>query len=193
MAIQVPGKRWGKRLQKSKVFGKGGHAKKNILADLLITPLVDMFVIIVLFLLMNFSATGQVIQMSKDIQLPTAHNVKPLELAPVVMVSKKEIIVYGKSVGRLDDISHSDSLDIPALEENLQEHKKNSEQLHQSAGDSQTFSGDVNIQADASIPFKIIQRVMFSCSTAGYNNINFAALTVSDVKAAKATASAAGT
>ena len=58
MAIKVPGKRFGKRLAKSKVFGEGGHGHKAIYADLLITPLVDTFVIIVLFLIANFSATG---------------------------------------------------------------------------------------------------------------------------------------
>jgi biopolymer transport protein ExbD len=76
MAIEIPGKRWGKRLQHSKVFGHGAHGKKTTYADLLITPLVDMFVIIVLFLIANFSATGEVLMMTKDIQLPEAANVQ---------------------------------------------------------------------------------------------------------------------
>ena len=59
MAIESPGKRFGKRLQKSKVFGHGHGSHKATNADLLITPLVDMFVIIVLFLIANFSATGE--------------------------------------------------------------------------------------------------------------------------------------
>ena len=41
MPIKAPGKRWGKRLEKSKVFGEGGGHHKSIYADLLITPLVE--------------------------------------------------------------------------------------------------------------------------------------------------------
>jgi hypothetical protein len=71
MGIQVPGKRVGKRLEHSKVFGNHAlHNKKSGFADLLVTPLVDMFVIIVLFLIANFSATGEVLMMSKDISSP---------------------------------------------------------------------------------------------------------------------------
>src|SRR5437868_7678428 len=117
MAIKVPGKRYGKRLEHSKVFGHGGHGKKSTFADLLITPLVDMFVIIVLFLIANFSATGEVLNMQRDIQLPEAFNVQEIEIAPVVMVSNTDIIVSGAAIGRLDDLTKDVSNDIPALEE----------------------------------------------------------------------------
>ncbi len=34
----------------------------------------------------------------------------------------------------------------------------------------------VNIQADRNLPFRIVNRVMFSCSVAGYSRMNFATL-----------------
>jgi hypothetical protein len=87
MAIQAPGKRFGKRLEHSKVFGHGGvGGHKNVNADLNVTPLVDMFVILVLFLIANFSATGEILSMQKDIQLPEAANTLGLTFAPTVMV-----------------------------------------------------------------------------------------------------------
>src|ERR1043165_1052251 len=124
MAIEIPGKRWGKRLAHPKVWGHGGHGKKTTYADLLITPLVDMFVIIVLFLIANFSATGEVLMMTKDIQLPEAVNVKEVEMVPVVMVSNEQVIVQGTVIGRVEDLSREDCLNIPALEEKLREMKK---------------------------------------------------------------------
>jgi len=36
----------------------------------------------------------------------------------------------------------------------------------------------VNIQGNKDVQFKIIKRVMFSCATAGYNNINFAVMSI---------------
>jgi biopolymer transport protein ExbD len=177
MGIEIPGKRWGKRLQHSKVFAHGGHGKKTTYADLLITPLVDMFVIIVLFLIANFSATGEVLMMSRDIQLPEAFNVTEIEMAPVVMVSSTDIVVSGTAIGRVEDLTKDEYLNIPALEEKLREMKKQYEDLHALAKDTDgSFKGDVNIQAHKDVQFKVIKRVLYSCATAGYSNLNFAVL-----------------
>src|SRR4051812_9820130 len=123
MAIQVPGKRWSKRLQHSRVFGKHAPAgKKNISADLLITPMVDMFVIIVLFLIANFSATGEVLNMNNAIHLPEAAHVQEVELAPVVMIFRDSIMIDGALVGKVEDLVKEDSyLNIPPLEEKLRD------------------------------------------------------------------------
>ena len=176
MAIQIPGKRVGKRLRNSKIFGHGGMAKKSGYADLLITPLVDMFVIIVLFLMANFSATGEILSQTKDIQLPSAVNVDPIELVPVVMVSNEQVILSGTLIGRVEDLTRDDMLDIPLLQEKLREQKKQDEDLHALAQDGQPFKGDINIQGHKDVQFKIIKRVMYNCAAAGYGNINFAVL-----------------
>jgi biopolymer transport protein ExbD len=181
MAIITPGKRFGKRLMHSKIFGH--HAslgKKAVFSDLNVTPLVDMFVILVLFLVANFSATGEILAMSKDIQLPEAANTDELQLAPVVLVSTESVIVSGIMIGRVDDLTREDYLNIPALEEKLREMKKEFEDLHNAANDSGAFKGDVDIQADKSVQFRIVKRVMFSCASAGYGNIAFATMASSD-------------
>jgi biopolymer transport protein ExbD len=192
MAIKVPGKRYGKRLQHSKVFGHGAaHGHKSGNADVLITPLVDMFVIIVLFLIANFSATGEVLMMTKDIQLPEAVNVKEMEMNPVIMVSGDEVSISGNVVGRVQDLVKEEYLNIPALEEKLRDMKKQFEDLHTMAeGNSNAFKGDVNIQAHKDVEFSIIKRVMFSCASAGYNNINFATLQKGEAGAEPPTAAA---
>ena len=192
MAIKVPGKRYGKRLQHSKVFGHGAHhGKHGGNADVLITPLVDMFVIIVLFLIANFSATGEVLMMTKDIQLPEAVNVKEVEMHPVVMVSDTQVSISGTVVGQTADLVKEEYLNIPALEEKLREMKKQLEDLHAMAdGSSNAFKGDVNIQANKDVEFAVIKRVMFSCASAGYNNINFATLQKGEAGAEPPTAAA---
>ena len=177
MSIKVPGKRYGVRLSKSHFFsGHHSTGKKSTSADLLITPLVDMFVIIVLFLIANFSATGEILNMTKDVQLPTASHVKELDLAPVVVISATDVIMNGVAVARVADLAHEDYLSIPALEERLRESKKQTEELHSAPADGQAFTGDVNIQGHKEIPFKVLKRVMFSCQNAGFGNINFAVL-----------------
>jgi biopolymer transport protein ExbD len=176
MAIVVPGKRFSPRLQRSRIFGKHGHGKKSTFADLLITPLVDMFVIIVLFLIANFSATGEVLFMTKDIQLPSSTNGEPIDMKPVVQVSKTAILVQGETVAQVADLGKDEYWNIPSLEEKLRDEKKRLDVMHE--GDKEGgFKGEVNIQADKDVEFSIIKRVMYSANQAGYFSLNFATLT----------------
>jgi biopolymer transport protein ExbD len=132
----------------------------------------------VLFLIANFSATGEVLMMTHDIQLPEAANVKEVELHPVVMVSNEQVSISGTIIGRVEDFTKDEYLNIPALEERLRDMKKQYEDLHAMAkDDANPFKGDINIQAHKDVEYAVIKRVMFSCATAGYNNINFAVLT----------------
>jgi biopolymer transport protein ExbD len=177
MAIVAPGKRYGHRFEHSKMLSHGG-GKRSVFADLNVTPLVDMFVILVLFLIANFSASGEVLSMSKDVVLPEAANTEELQLAPAVLVSKEQIILSGTIIGRVDDLSKEDYLNIPALEEKLREMKKQFEDLHNAANDSGAFKGEVNIQADKGVQFRIVKRVMMSCAAAGYGSIAFATMAI---------------
>ena len=62
------------------------RSKRNVIADLLLTALIDAFSILVIFLLMNFSANGEIIFMGKGIELPKAAKGESLERNPVVKV-----------------------------------------------------------------------------------------------------------
>src|SRR3984957_11943350 len=176
MAIKNPGKRPAKRFLKSKVMGgKFLKGKKSGNAELQLTSMVDMFTLLVIFLLANFSASGDVLFMSKDIQLPTASHGNELERAPVVAITDNFIGLEGQKVVDVDQIAHDEILNIQQLEDNLRDLKKREEFVHQLDKDHQ-FAGKINIQADKKTHFKIIKRVMYSCAMAGYNQINFATL-----------------
>ena len=185
MAIQAPGKRPALRFQKSKVMGgKFMKGKRSGNADLQLTSMVDMFTLLVIFLLSNFSASGDVLFMSKEITLPTASHGTEIERAPVVAITDNFIGLEGQKVVDVDQIAHDEILNIQQLEDNLRDLKKREEFVHQLDKDHQ-FAGKINIQADKKTHFKIIKRVMYSCAMAGFNNINFAVLTGAQPKDAK--------
>src|SRR6202165_318957 len=105
MAIVTPGKRPGDRIAASRVFGKKFvRGKKSGYASLMLTSLVNMFTIIVIFLLMNFSANGEVLYMSKDIKLPDAYHGAQLERAPVVSVSAEAVTFDGRMLLNAGDL-----------------------------------------------------------------------------------------
>src|SRR5512138_1028985 len=186
MPIVTPGKRPALRFQKSKILGgKISRGRKATNAELNVVPMVDMMTMLVIFLLQQFSSTGEVLYMQKDIKLPDAHHGQLIEIAPVVAISSQQVVVTGVKVADIADLDRdSGYLNIPALEERLRDEKKRWEFIHKQDPSSK-WDGVVNIQADKGVPFRIVKRVMYSCGVAGYFNVNFAAL---DAPAASAAA-----
>ena len=84
MTIQTPGKRPFAPWLKDAAPLSRGAKKHGAVADLLLTPLIDMFVILVVFLIMNFSATGDFQNFSSDIWLFQARATAELERVPVI-------------------------------------------------------------------------------------------------------------
>jgi biopolymer transport protein ExbD len=173
MPIKKPEKRpfapWN---QDNKAMKKGGR-KVNGAADLLLTPLIDMFVIMVVFLIMNFSATGELVNLSKDIQLPKATVTSMLERAPIIQISANTVAIEGSKVGDADEILKDPDLRIPSLTDKLQEMRKIDEMMHP----GQPFKGQLIINCDKAIDFKLVRKVMFAAADAGYTNFNYAVLT----------------
>ena len=184
MPIVTPGKRPAKRFEKSRILGgKMGRIHKSLNADLNVVPMVDMMTMLVIFLLQQFSSTGEVLYMQKDIKLPDARHGQMIEIAPTVAISAQQVVVTGVKVADIPDLDRdSGYLNIPALEERLRDEKKRWEFIHKQDPSSK-WDGVVNIQADKAVPFRIVKRVMYSCGVAGYFSVNFAALDAGSVEA----------
>ncbi len=177
MPIVTPGKRPAMRFKKSKIIGgKISRGRRAINAELNVVPMVDIMTMLVIFLLQQFSSTGEVLYMQKDIKLPDAHHGQMIDIAPVVAISADQVVVTGVKVADVGDLDRdSGYLNIPGVEERLRDEKKRWEFIHK-ADPSSKWDGIVNIQADKGVPFRIVKRVMYSCGVAGYFNVNFAAI-----------------
>src|SRR5512140_65855 len=105
MAIVQPGKRPSKRLQRSKVLGgKITRGRKATNVDLNVVPMVDMMTMLVIFLLQQFSATGEILFMTKDIRLPDARHGQLIDVAPVIAVSAAQVVVSGQKVAEVAEL-----------------------------------------------------------------------------------------
>ncbi len=157
-----------------KFVQKGSHGKRGIYAELNLTSMVDMLTILVVFLLQTFSASGELLVVSKNIVLPEATNFKDLERAPVVGVSHDSVTLDGRPVADALELNKENTVDwkITDLHDQLVTLKNNFKLLHPS--ESEKFNGTVIVQADKSVDFKVIKKVLYSCAVAGYNNVNFA-------------------
>ncbi len=97
----------------------GGSRSTNIALNL--TPFVDMMTILVTFLLMVFSSSGQLLQAQKGLDLPTADSHDTLQQAPVIIVTKTDITYQGQLVATTESVLRDDSptFKIDALFERL--------------------------------------------------------------------------
>jgi biopolymer transport protein ExbD len=169
--ITKPGPRLGHEVP-LKFVSKGAHGKKSTYAELNLTSMVDMLTILVVFLLQTFSASGELLTVSKNIVLPEAQNFKDLERAPVVGISKDSVTLDGVPVADAAELNKENTIDwkITDLHDRLVTLKNNYKLLHP----TEDFKGTVIVQCDKSVDFKVIKKVMYSCAVAGYNNVNFA-------------------
>lgn len=154
-------------------FVRGGAGgKKSTYAELNITSMVDMLMILTVFLLMTFSASGELLQVQKNITLPEAQNYRDLEQAPIIAVSKDSVTLDGHMVADATVLNQENTADwkIVELHDTLVTLKNNYKLLHP----SDEWKGIVIVQADKGVDFKVIKKVMYSCSLAGYQNVNFA-------------------
>jgi biopolymer transport protein ExbD len=158
-----------------------GHGKKSVYATLNLTPMIDMFVMIVIFLLMTFSASGEIIMVSKDIKLPDATQFAELERSNVIAITSPEgdtragvVTLDGREVVSVRELVESESPDwkIPRLTEDLETNKHNCKLLH--PDDADTMCTFVIVQSDKKVEFKALKKIMYSAGLAGYSNISFA-------------------
>jgi biopolymer transport protein ExbD len=150
------------------------HAgRKSVYEALNLVAYIDMMTMLVIFLLMSFSASGEILFIQKNIVLPEAQNWTDLERAPVIGVTKEVVTLDGVQVASADEImkdSATGDAKISELHDRLVTLKNNYKLLHP----NQEFNGVTIIQADKGVEFKALKKVMFSASTAGYQNVNFA-------------------
>lgn len=139
---------------------KWGNWKRGIVADLLLTALIDAFSILVIFLLMSFSSTGDILFIGKGTELPKATRTDILERNPVVKIEEgkmyleDQVITEETLVGALLDI------------------RKKFLELHP----GQEFANTITIQADRRVPYVTLNSVVLAASHAGISDVNFAVL-----------------
>jgi biopolymer transport protein ExbD len=137
-----------------------------------LTSLMDVFTILVFFLLVN-SASTEVLQTPKRISLPdSVVEEKPRETV-VIFISPTEVTVQGESVIEVAEILKTNAQNIDVLGDQLQRVGENVIGLNTKlVAETQ----EVTILADKSVPFIVVKKVMSTCTNRGYGRISLAVL-----------------
>ena len=154
--------RRSKRMQRSHKRHKRGGA-------LNLVSLMDIFTILVFFLLVN-SSDGEVLPGTKNVELPESISEHRPEKNLVIMVTNTHILVQGQKVVALNNIAASELM--PSLQKTLEIQR--AKQIDNSG--NPTLKSEVTIMGDKNTPYKILKKVMLACTEAGYERISLAVL-----------------
>ncbi len=137
-----------------------------------LTSLMDVFTILVFFLLVN-SGAAEVMESPKQIELPESDVVaKPRETV-VIFIGREQVVVQGEPVVDIVEILESPDEDIEPIMERLALMKEN---IIGTSTLQVAESQEVTILADRSVPFAVIKRVMSTCTGQGYGRISLAVM-----------------
>jgi biopolymer transport protein ExbD len=136
---------------------------------------VDLFTNLVLFLLYNFSGEATAIPSAERMKLPESL----AELMPrttlTIMITQTDIVVDGRKVAEIGPILKDDDLLIPALKKEM-DYAAERGKFFANAGTGKPFEGRVTILGDKQIPFRLLEKVMFTCSQSEFGQIDLAVI-----------------
>ena len=136
-------------------------------SSLVLTSLMDIFIVIVIYLLMN-QAVGVDVAPPKAIKLPES----VVDTAPrqtvVMTVSNIDVVVQGERVATIADVLASNDDYIEAVGKRLDRIRESYIGIND---ESMSNSTEVTIMADQRVPFKVLKKLMSTSSSAGYGKI----------------------
>ncbi|WP_226702043.1 ExbD/TolR family protein [Microbulbifer elongatus] len=183
--------------RESRRMKRMARSRKRKTSGMNLTSLMDVFTILVFFLLTN-SASNEAIEAPKVITLPdSVVESKPRETV-TLMVTHDEVLIEAKPVMKTEDLYQSEELVVAAIQEAmvqevgkavtmaeteleeakavLAERAAAGEDVSEAMAELLAEPPEVNILADRTVPFAILKKVMSSCTNAGYTRISLAVI-----------------
>ena len=143
------------------------HQRGKRRADLNLIPLIDVFTVLVFFLLVHPN-DGAMLPAAQKLHLPESVAAVDPHRTLVITVTDRDILLQGRSVAPVAGALADAAENIAALQTALE-----SNAAPQSNG-SVAAPAEITIMADRAIPYRLLKKVMMSCSQAHYGQISLA-------------------
>jgi len=145
---------------------------KKKTAALNLTSLMDVFTILVFFLLFH-SSGGYNLESPKQIKLPDSlAETKPRETV-VILVSPNVVLVQGEAVINTPQLFGDDFITVPEISDRLNQLERN---IIGISTKTVAESKEITILADKTIPFKVLKKIMSTCTGSGFGRISLAVI-----------------
>lgn len=139
---------------------------------LALIPFIDIMTIMVVFLLMH-TADVDILPNTKNIAIPQSiADIKPRETV-VVMLTQDNLYVDGRLVATVAELSASEEPVIASLKAAL---LSQSDRILKDSSGSPIANREVTIMGDKGVPYRILRKVMATCTSADFGKVSLAVL-----------------
>lgn len=138
-------------------------------AELNLIPLIDIMSVLVAFLLI-YSTEVQVVQNTKDVEIPQSNAEMRPNQSVVVMMTRDHVFVQGEPVATIAEVRGESVSHVESLRRVLERPML--------AGEASADEGprEITVVADKSLPFDVVRKVMATCTAAAYGKISLAVM-----------------
>jgi biopolymer transport protein ExbD len=145
---------------------RAAQKKHRKSASLNLVSLMDIFTILVFFLMVN-SSEVEVLQTSSKIKLPDSTAEQRPEDELTISISQDDVVVQGRPVARVAEVETSADRLIPALKTEL-------EYLAARKGAVPAGGFEVNILGDRELPYWLLKKIMLTCQATDFARVSLA-------------------
>jgi biopolymer transport protein TolR len=153
-----------KRHRKRQHTEAGGH--------MTLVPFIDMLMILVVFLLVHTSDVD-VLPNSKNISIPESISDRKPRPTVVVMITKDDLLVDGRSVATVAEVIAAKDAVIAPLKQALQ---AQADTVLADAAKQDIADREVTILGDRHTPYSVLRKVMATCTEAEYGKVSLAVI-----------------
>lgn len=145
---------------------KRHQARRSAVSKLSLVSLMDIFTILVFFLIVN-SSSVEVLEADKSIKLPQSVSKTLAKDNLLLLISGDDIIVQGNKIASLSQVAASESETIEPLKSELTHHRERTQQ-HDDEPSAITIMGDKSLE------YSLLKKILLTCSAAGFGDISLA-------------------
>lgn len=141
--------------------------KSSAVASINLVSMIDIFTILIIYLLVNTAAV-QIVG-AEQVDLPKSIAIEPPRENVSVILTRDDVLVDGQAVMKVADIKDNSPAVIPLLKQALENAAPRTPSQQQ---DPESEGGEVNILADKSVPYSLLKKIMTTCADAQFAKIS---------------------
>ena len=154
------------------------HERTRKGTSLNLVSLMDIFTILVFFLLVN-STEVQTLEPPKALKLPESIALEKPRETVVVMVTRDQVLVQGTAVVSTAEVDAAEGVIIAPLRAAL---KAQTDRILLRAAATDLSAREITILGDRDVPYRVLKKVMATCTDADYGKLSLAVLQKEEAK-----------
>ena len=146
--------------------------RNQSMVDLNLVSLIDVFTILIFFLLSSASSEVEVLPSAQEVRLPESTADRSPRETVVVVVNGSDIVVDGRKVAAVSQVLAMPGDVIEPLRSELQAQA----QRRPAGGENPDRKRALTIMGDKDIPYRLLRKIMVTGARADYGDVAFAVL-----------------